>query len=145
MLECTFFFLVYNFNFIIKLNLNWIITMVNMIDWSERVLFNAKWTHFQLYHGENILMRWLCRLCTRPTPWIWFCIVLVHWNYSQRVDMSLHSDTLTGDDIHQSSTSFSIPISILHPNHSPYLPYSTARKMGEKSLWITLWYHFWLI
>jgi hypothetical protein len=34
---------------------------------------------------------WRGLLCTRPTRWV---IVLVHWNNSPRVDMSLHSGTL---------------------------------------------------
>ena len=34
---------------------------------------------------------WRGPLCTRPTRWV---IVLVHWNNSPRVDMSIHSGTL---------------------------------------------------
>ena len=35
-------------------------------------------------------MSMMMSVCTRPTD----VIVLVHWNYSPRVDISLHSDTL---------------------------------------------------
>jgi hypothetical protein len=38
---------------------------------------------------------WWDPLCTRLTRWVnWIFIVLVHWNNSPRVDMSLHLDTL---------------------------------------------------
>jgi hypothetical protein len=42
-----------------------------------------------ILYGENKLysMRWRCLLCSRPTQF-------VHWNYSPRVDISLHTDTL---------------------------------------------------
>ena len=36
---------------------------------------------------------WCCLLCTRPTQ-VEFVIVLVHWNNSLHVDLSLHVDTL---------------------------------------------------
>jgi hypothetical protein len=40
-------------------------------------------------------MRWWWGLiCSRPTHWVKFLIVLAHWNNSPRVDISLHSDTL---------------------------------------------------
>jgi hypothetical protein len=32
---------------------------------------------------------WWVSLCTRPTRWIGFLLVLAHWNNSPRVDMSL--------------------------------------------------------
>jgi hypothetical protein len=64
---------------------------------SVRLLFNAKWILiFQLYHGDNKLnsMRWRwCPICTRPRSWSF--IVLAHWNNITRVDMLLHSDTLS--------------------------------------------------
>ena len=38
---------------------------------------------------------WWDPLSTRPTRWVnWIFIVLVHWNNSPRLDMSLHLDTL---------------------------------------------------
>jgi hypothetical protein len=37
---------------------------------------------------------WWGPLCTRPTL-SWILIVLAHWNNSLRIDMSLHSDTLS--------------------------------------------------
>jgi hypothetical protein len=37
---------------------------------------------------------WWGPLCTRPTRWVGF-LVLAHWNNSSRVDMALHSDTLS--------------------------------------------------
>ena len=63
------------------------------------MLFNAKSTWFQLYHGENKLIfneKMMMRSAlyyTNTQNWIF--IVLAHWNDSLRVDMSLHSDTLS--------------------------------------------------
>jgi len=40
---------------------------------SERLLFKAKWSFFQLYYGENKLHSmtwWWCSRCTRPTQLI---------------------------------------------------------------------------
>jgi len=51
----------------------------------ERLLLNAKWAIFQLYHGENITFKTLD----------WIFIVLAHWNNSLWVDMLCHSDTLS--------------------------------------------------
>ena len=62
---------------------------------SECLLFNDTWAIHQLCHGVE--MRYVvCMLCTRPTRLVGLLsyIVLAHWNNSQRVDMSLHSDTL---------------------------------------------------
>ena len=59
----------------------------------------------QLYHGDNKLnsiIRWWCTLCTRPTVLNWIFIMLVHWNNSLPLDMSLHSDTLSQFHVNQS-------------------------------------------
>jgi hypothetical protein len=61
---------------------------------SEWVLFNANWTIFQPYHGENklIINEMIMRYKTNTLNWI--LIVLAHWNNSPRIDMSLHMHTL---------------------------------------------------
>ena len=46
---------------------------------------------------------WWGPLCTRPTHLVGFFIVLAHWNNSPRVDMSLHSDTLSWFRANQSA------------------------------------------
>ena len=83
---------------------------------SEWLLFNAKWEMCQLYYDKNklhsmiwwwlsryitartsyisIIWWWLSLLCTRIKMLSWIFIVLVYWKNSQRVVMSLHSDTL---------------------------------------------------
>ena len=72
----------------------------NCNEWvSEWLLFNAKWAIFRLYHGhgENKLHSmkwWWCSLCSRSTCWVGFFFI-AHWKNSPRVDMSLHSDTLS--------------------------------------------------
>ena len=45
---------------------------------------------------------WWSPLCTRPTPLVWFFIVLAHWNNSTLIDMSLHADTLSSFRANQS-------------------------------------------
>jgi hypothetical protein len=54
---------------------------------SEWLLFMARTSLFSTRW-------WWGPLCSRPTRWVGFFIVLAHWNNSPRVDMSLHSDTL---------------------------------------------------
>jgi hypothetical protein len=61
--------------------------------WFEWVLFNAKWAIIQLYHVMN-------KLHFDETNMIF--IVLAHWKNSSRVDMSLHSDTLSWFHANQS-------------------------------------------
>ena len=64
---------------------------------SEWLLFYANSAIFQLYHGENklifneMMMRSALYLTNTQT---WIFIVLVRWNNSPQVDMSLHSETL---------------------------------------------------
>ena len=62
----------------------------------RRLLCNAKWANFQLYHGENklylISMRWWCPLCTRSTRFVGFAWCLLT---ETTVCMLLHSDTLS--------------------------------------------------
>jgi hypothetical protein len=62
---------------------------------SEWVLFYANSAIFQLYHGENkLFFNEMMMHCSRQTLSGIF-IVLSHWNNSPRLDMSLHSDTLS--------------------------------------------------
>jgi hypothetical protein len=54
---------------------------------------------FQLFHGENKLifneMMIMMRFALYQINLLsWIFIMLAHWNNSQQVDMSLHSDTL---------------------------------------------------
>ena len=69
--------------------------------WVSECCLTPKWAICHLYHGENKLhsMRWWrIPLCTRPTRLVG---PLAHWYSSPRVDMSLHSDTLTWFRVHQ--------------------------------------------
>jgi hypothetical protein len=69
------------------------------------IVYNTKWCNFQLYQVENKLHSmglYSCPLCTRSTRLVGFFIVLAHWNNSPRVDMSLHSDTLSWFGANQS-------------------------------------------
>ena len=54
---------------------------------------------FQLYHGENKLifneMMIMMSTLYKTNMLSWIFLVLTHWNNSPRVDMSLHSDTLS--------------------------------------------------
>ena len=64
---------------------------------SEWLLFNAKWTIFHLYHGENKLhFDEITMMSTFYWTNIlsWIIIVQAHWNNNPREDMSLHTDTL---------------------------------------------------
>jgi hypothetical protein len=75
-----------------------------MLSTNQWLLFNTKWAIFQPYHGEKKLhsMRWRwCLLCTRPT-FSWNLIVLVHLNNCVRIDMLLHSETLSWFQANQS-------------------------------------------
>jgi hypothetical protein len=77
-----------------------------MIEWkSEWLLFNANSTIFQLYYCKNMLifneMMMMSALYETNTLSCIF-IVLAHWNNSPRVDMSLHSDTLSWFQANQS-------------------------------------------
>ena len=74
--------------FVENSNLNNIDLRNWVIEW---LLFNVNSAIFQLYHGENKLI-FNEMMMTITLSWIF--IVLVHWNNSPRVDMSLHSDTL---------------------------------------------------
>jgi hypothetical protein len=68
---------------------NWVI---------ERLLFNVNSAIYQLYHGENKLIfnEMMMRSAWYYTNTIsWIFMVLVHWNKSPRVDMSLHTNTLS--------------------------------------------------
>jgi hypothetical protein len=58
-------------------------------------LLNTKWAICQQYHGENKVhsMIWWCSRYIKMPNLI--LIVLVHWNNSLWVDMSLHLDTLS--------------------------------------------------
>jgi len=65
---------------------------------SEWFLLNTNSAIFQLYHGENKLifnemMMMFALFSSNKLSWNF--IVLVHWNNSLRVDMSLHSNTLS--------------------------------------------------
>jgi len=55
---------------------------------------NEQFFCYIMVRTRCISMRWWwCPLCTRSTL-SWSFIVLVHWNNSPHVDISLHSDTL---------------------------------------------------
>ena len=57
---------------------------------SEWMLFNANWTIFQLFHGENdfIFNELMMRSTLYQTNTLsWIFIVLAHWNNSPRIDM----------------------------------------------------------
>ena len=45
---------------------------------------------------------WWCHLCTRPTRFVEFAIIVAYWNNSPRVDISLYSDTLSWFQANQS-------------------------------------------
>ena len=65
---------------------------------SEWLLFNANSAIFQLYYGENKLLfneMMMSSALFYNNTLSWSLIVLGHWNNSPRVDMSLHSDTLS--------------------------------------------------
>jgi len=63
------------------------------------VLFTSKEQFFSYMYmmarTSYIQWWWWCLLCTRPTCLVGYFKVLAHWNSSPRVDMSLHSDTLS--------------------------------------------------
>jgi hypothetical protein len=73
--------------------------------WFARVsgwlLFNAKWTIFHLYRGEN-LVAFDEMLMMSSSYYSSIFVVLAQWNNSPRVDMSLHSDTLSWYGANQS-------------------------------------------
>ena len=78
-------------NFVIKCT----ILFARLSEWV--IIVQRQMTIFFSYVMErtsNILIRWWCSLCTRPTFLIWFFIVLAQWNNSPRVNISLHLDTL---------------------------------------------------
>ena len=60
---------------------------------SEWLLFNFTWSIFQLCYGENKMV--MMSALYHTTTLSWSLIVLVLWNNSPRVDMLLHSDTLS--------------------------------------------------
>jgi hypothetical protein len=65
---------------------------------SDWLLINANSAIFLLYHGENKLI--FNEMMTRSALYYtntlsWIFIVLDNWNNSPRIDMSLHSDTLS--------------------------------------------------
>jgi hypothetical protein len=65
---------------------------------SEWLLFNANSAIFQLYYGENKLLfneMMMSSALFYTNTLSWSFIVVGHWNNSPRVDMSLHSDTLS--------------------------------------------------
>ena len=68
------------------------------IEWVSKCYLTPIQQFFQLYHGENKLifneMMMMSALLQTNTLKCFFFIVLAHWNNSQRVGMSLHSDTL---------------------------------------------------
>jgi hypothetical protein len=77
-------------------NITWNLHRLNhVIGLSEWLLFNATWTIFQLYHGENKLhqTRWWWPLYNRPTL-VWLFVELAHCINSSRVDMLHNSDTI---------------------------------------------------
>jgi hypothetical protein len=74
---------------------------IEMIWVGEWLLFSIIWAISQLYHFEKKLyfremfsarykISWRCPLCTRPTRWIRFWILLAHRNNRHWVDMSLY-------------------------------------------------------
>jgi hypothetical protein len=69
-------------NIYLNLKNNWV---------SERSLFNSKWSIFFSY---IIVTRSYISII-----WWWFCFMLNHWNDSQQVEMSLHSDTLPDSEL----------------------------------------------
>ena len=60
----------------------------------NKLQFNNDMT---LYHGMNKLQfnNDMTMMYNLTTTIRWIFLVLVHWNNSSRVDMSLHSDTLS--------------------------------------------------
>ena len=62
---------------------------------NEQLLFNAKWSIFQLLFGKNkfyfveMMMIDICSVLAiyRPTWFVGSLIVLTHWKTSQRVDI----------------------------------------------------------
>ena len=76
-----------------KLNVN-----VVLLYLSKWLLFNAaKWAHFQLHHGENmvhVIKWWWCQFCTRWTGLVEF-LLISHSNNNPQVDLSLHSNILS--------------------------------------------------
>jgi hypothetical protein len=67
---------------------------------NERSLFNAKFTHFQLLHGQktlyyNEMMMMFSLYYTNKLSYIFIHVVLAHWNKSLTIDITLHSETLS--------------------------------------------------
>ena len=75
--------------------------VLGLQEWVGDLLFNAKWTMFHLYRGENLLaFDEMMMMSTLYYSSIF--VVLAQWNNSPRVDMSLQSDTLSWYGANQS-------------------------------------------
>ena len=70
---------------------------------------------------------WWCLLCTRPTRWVGFFIVLAQWNNSPRIDMSPHSDTLSWLRVNQSLLFLLNAACLAEKQHIPILVFGLTR------------------